>query len=163
MMMEKFPGRPAALLALMLALALGSCERSPSARHERDLDRVELIDRLAPGQPVVAVWQAGTGWTGALPPIELGSPQPRLSLGVRMFTGGTERVLSLGGPYSARWRLAGGAQAGIVAADETPGPRFHGDHVDIYGVGRGTTQIQFMLWHFDHDDGATQPIQVEVR
>jgi hypothetical protein len=152
------------LAALPAALALAACDRHPTeGSGAHSLGKVEIIDRSQVDQPVVATWVAGEGWTGALPVISLGAAQPRVSLGARMYNAlGAERTLAAGGEYSVRWRVPSGAPGGIVDATEGSGARFHGDHVHIYGLAAGTTQVQFLLWHFDHLDAATASIDITV-
>jgi hypothetical protein len=161
--MRSLMRKRAALLAVAPLLALAAaCDRSPLEPGIHSMGRVEIIDLEAAGQPVAATWTPAEGWTGTLPDISLGTNQ-RVALGARIFdAAGTQRPLSTTGSYSVRWRLAPGATAGVVVADDSRGPRFLGDHVHIFGAAPGTTEIQFILWHIDHEDGATTPIAIGV-
>lgn len=151
------------LAALPLSLVTAACDRHPTDLGSHTLGRIEIRDLDQPGEPLVATWEQGTGWTGELPAISLGTSPPRVTLGARIFNAsGVERPLAAGGEYTVRWQLASGAPAGIVATSDSPGPRFHGDRVHVYGLQPGTTRIQFVLRHFDHDDGASPPIEITV-
>lgn len=128
---------------------------------------VQIIDQGQTAQPVVATWTAGGGWEGELPEIHLvGSPRGRIVLGVRAFdSDGDELTLTETGEYSVRFRLAAGAPQEVV--DMSPhgsseSVLFHGDHVYVYGASHGLTRIQFLLWHSEHADGVTDPIDIEV-
>jgi hypothetical protein len=153
------------LLAIASLVTLAAaCDRHPTAAHDdHSLGRVEIIDRGQTDRPVVAAWTPATGWQGALPDISLATPNQRISLGARIFDAhNEERTLSRDGEYSVRWSLAPNAPAGIVVNDDSRGERFHGDHIHLYGQAAGTTQVQFVLWHVDHADGATGPISLSV-
>jgi hypothetical protein len=149
--------------SLVPALAVAGCDRHPHDPEDHSLGRVEIIDRGQTERPVVAVWTPDDGWTGELPAISLSSERKRISLGAAIYSrDGDPRALSREGEYSVRWSLAQGGATGIVATDDAPGDRFHGDHIHIYGLSAGTTQIEFLLWHGDHSDGATAPIAIRV-
>lgn len=159
--------RRAGLALSLPVLALApACDRSstdPNGDPHRELDRVEIIDRGQTAQPIVATWTADGGWdTNALPSIDL-EHQERVSLGVNIYdSDGVQLTLQSGGEYSARYALASGAQQGVIDLDRPDDNIFHGDHVHIYGLDEGTTQVQFVLWHADHADGSTDPISIEV-
>jgi hypothetical protein len=156
--------RRIALLAVVPLLTFAACDRHPTDRNGgHTLGRVEIIDRGQTERPVVATWTPAAGWQGTLPDISMSSTNQRISLGARIFdANNNERPLSRTGEYSVRWSLAGNAPTGIVVNDDSRGDRFHGDHIYIYGQAPGTTQIQFLLWHGDHADGATGPIGIRV-
>jgi hypothetical protein len=155
-------GRFVLLVLVPLALVAG-CDRQPSGPGDHTLGRVEIIDRGQTDRPVVALWTAEAGWTGGLPDVRLSTTNQRISLGARIFDlGGQERALVRDGEYSVRWALAPGAAAGILVVDDSRGERFHGDHIHIYGQAVGSTRIEFLLWHGDHADGATEPIEIRV-
>jgi hypothetical protein len=163
-MMQHLFRRVLMLGALAVVAVTAACDRHP---HEPNgahtLGRVEIVDRGQTERPVVATWTPAAGWQGALPQISLASANQRISLGARIFDAqGTERTLARNGEYSVRWALAQGAPAGIVVTDDSRGERFHGDHIHIYAQAAGTTNLQFVLWHIDHADGATAPIEIRV-
>jgi hypothetical protein len=160
-MMNRYFWNGTLAILLVAALAAG-CERSPTDSGDHTLGEVRILD-LNQNDQVVATWRAGTGWdVAALPPVRLTSGNPA-RFGVRIFSRtGTERTLTDGGEYSASWALGAGATTGIVATTDTPGRRFFGDRVHVYGLAAGSTNIQFVLMHFDHADGATTPIAISV-
>lgn len=147
-----------------LVALFAACDRHPHEPNGHDdLHRVEIIDRGQTESPVVATWTAATGWQGTLPSISLSTPTQRASLGARIYDDDNQQLtLTEGGENSIRWALAPNAPAGVIVTDDSRGQRFHGDHVHIYGQAAGTTRIQFLLWHFDHADGATDPIEIRV-
>jgi len=153
----------AALAGTVLFAA--ACERSPTEPGDHTLAQVEIIDRGTSGQPVVATWTLDGGWVGELPPISLASPNQRISLGARMISAAGEVRDLTTGEYSVRWYEAPGATPGIIDAEGARGERFHGDHVHIYAhpsETRGTSSVAFELWHGDHVDGETDPVEVVV-
>jgi hypothetical protein len=156
--------RFALLAAVPLVAALAACDRHPHEPHEdHSLGRVEIIDRGQTERPVVATWTPSAGWEGAIPNISLATTNQRISLGANIFdASGVQRPLSRDGEYSVRWSLTPTSTTGIVVNDDSRGERFHGDHIHIYGQDAGTTTIQFVLWHVDHADGATDPIEIRV-
>jgi hypothetical protein len=159
--MGRYASRSRGWIAWILLLAVVACERSPTGGGDHSLEEVRISDLRSGAQPV-ATWTPAQGWSGALPELSLSMTQP-LSLGVRIFAhGGVERPLQAGGEYSAEWVLAPGATAGIVSTSDTPGPRFHGNEVRIFGLAPGSTAIQFVLVHGNHADGATTPIPLRV-
>lgn len=150
------------VVVCLLALVASACERSPTGANDHTLGEVRVIDLDQSAADPVATWMWNTGWAGSLPEISLATGQP-IRLGVRIFSRrGDERVLQLGGEYSARWSLALNAPENVIATTDAPGTRFRGDHVHIHGSNAGTTSIQFELAHGDHVDGATTPIPVRV-
>lgn len=164
-MNELFVRRLVPVLLLPALLALGACDRSSTDLDDdhEEFYRVEVIDRGQTARPVVATWISGQGWTGSIPPISLSSATQRISIGFRVYDrDGGELTLSRGGEYSMRYALASGAPQGILNLNFPNDVIFHGDHVHIYGAAIGTTQVQFVLWHIDHADDATDPITVSV-
>jgi len=163
--MTQFFARRLMLLAVLPFVALvAACDRSPvDPGADHSLGRVEIIDRGQTARPVVATWTPAAGWSGEIPAISMSSERQRISIGARIFNAaGEERELSRTGEYSVRWSLAPNAPTGIVVNDDSRGDRFHGDHIHIYGAAAGTTQVQFVLWHIDHADGATAAVPVRV-
>jgi len=156
--------RIALLAAIPLVAGIAACDRHPhDPSVDHSLGRVEIIDRGQTERPVVATWTPATGWTGALPNISMSTTNQRISLGANIFdASGAQRPLSEEGAYSVRWSLAPNATPGIVVNDDTRGERFHGDHIHIYGQAVGATTIQFVLWHVDHADGETDPVEIRV-
>jgi hypothetical protein len=163
--MKQFARKMVLLAVAPIVTLIAACDRHPTD-HDHDhhtLGRVEIIDRGQTGRPVVATWTPAGGWQGSLPDISLASERQRISLGARIFSAdNTERPLTRDGEYSVRWGMPMGAPAGIVVNNDSRGERFHGDHIHIYGQAAGTTQVIFELWHIDHSDGATAPINLRV-
>lgn len=157
--------RPAVLLLLVpVALLLGACDRGVTEADDdhEEFHRLQVIDRGQVDRPVVATWTAGQGWSGTLPAVSLSSTNQRISIGFRVFDeDGDELSLSEDGE-SIRYALATGAAQGIIDMGRAANVLYHGDHVYIYGVTAGTTRIQFLLWHIDHADDATDPIDITV-
>jgi hypothetical protein len=161
--MKPFTRKLSLLSLLFTTAALAACDRNPSGLDDHTLGRVEIIDRGLTERPVVATWTPAAGWTGTIPAISMASERQRVSLGVRIFnTAGEERPLQRDGEYTVRWALAPNAPSGVIVADDSRGDRFHGDHIHIYGQAPGTTRIQIILWHFDHADGESGPVEVRV-
>jgi hypothetical protein len=162
--MKQFTRKMLILAVAPLITIIAACDRHPTHGHDdHTLGRVEIIDRGQTDRPVVATWTPAAGWQGALPDISLASTQQRVSLGARIFSAdNTERPLSRDGEYSVRWSLAPNAPTNIIVNDDSRGDRFHGDHIHIYGQTAGTAPIQFVLWHVDHADGASAPINIRV-
>jgi hypothetical protein len=154
--------RTGAYAAAFVSLtALTACDRHPHDGGHPLLGKVEILDRAQTGRPVVATWTHTGGWEGALPEISLSATQPRISLGARMYSqDGTERPFDTG-EYSVRYYVPSSAPQGVLNTNEALG-LFHGDHVHLYGQSAGTTQVRFVLWHVNHDDGETGSIAVHV-
>jgi len=77
-----------------------------------------------------------------------------VSLGA-VFTDDGGNEAELNGEYELRVRLEDDADE-IVEFD------YHGDHVHIIGEEEGETEVVFQLWHDDHADFETSPIDVTV-
>lgn len=58
--------------------------------------------------------------------------------------------------YELNAEVAEGAQEGIVEIEP------HGNHVDVTGEEEGLTEVVFQLWHDDHADYESPPIDAEV-
>ncbi len=130
--------------------------------HDDDeaLGTVEIIDRGQTARPVVATWTHDGGWEGELPVLDLAAAE-RLSLGARIYDGdGQEHTLEEDGEWSVRFWTAEGAEEGIVDLDRDD--IFHGDHVHLYGLEAGTTELVFILWHDDHAEDQTDGIEFTV-
>jgi hypothetical protein len=114
-----------------------------------ELYRVGSTERLA--------HTVGTGatlrWEGSLPPIDRGT---EFQVEAR-FLDDQGRGVQLGGTYTVRARLAGGAPSGIVTwADR-------GNFLALTGGSVGQTQLIFMLWHGRHSDWDAPPLTIQVR
>lgn len=147
-----------------IAFALGACDRGVTGLEEHEeFHTVQVIDRSQAERPVVATWVRGQGWTGQLPTVRLSADPARVLLGFRVLSDDGDELRLDGSPYSIRFGLAQSATTGIIAT--TPADRgeiFHLDHVYLYGLAAGTTQIRFILWDRDHADDSTDPITVTV-
>lgn len=147
---------------LVVFLAVPACDRDDQEQDHDELEVLQVLDRGAPGQPVIATWIRNDGWTGdsAIPdlPLEEGV---RLSLGfVATSEDGDTFELDEAGEYWIQYWLAPTAPTGII--DLGRDDLFHGDHAHVYGQSLGTTQIQFEFWHVDHVENATTPISITV-
>jgi hypothetical protein len=153
-----------AIAALSATLFLGACERGVTEADEdhEEFYRVEVIDRGQAGLPVVATWVSGDGWVGTLPAVSLSSASQRITLGFRVFDEDGDELMLSEDEESVRYTLASGAPQGVLDMARPADVLFHGDHVYLYGAATGTTRIQFVLWHLDHADDATDPIDVTV-
>ena len=161
-MKSNFVRRAATLLALPAVFFLAACDSDDDHGHN-DMASLQVIDRGQTSQPVVATWTVNGGWEGSLPNVSLASTNQRISIGFRAFAAdGDELTLSESGENSIRYSLASGAPSGIIDTGRAEGTLFHGDHVYIFGVAPGSTQVQFLLWHDDHAERATAPISVTV-
>ena len=127
--------------------------------HHVHIDRLEVVDRGQTDRPTVATWTVEDGWTAGseLPRIPRGE---RISLGVRALCEDGDDIIAEDDHYEARYALAPGAPTGII--DTGRDNIFHGDHVHIYGIEEGSTQIELLVWHGDHSDLETDPIDVFV-
>lgn len=114
------------------------------------VDELHILDRAHDPHEAVAEWH-DDHWHGALPTVPVGDT---VSLGaVFIDEDGNEAALS--DEYELRVALADGA-AELVSFD------FHGDHVHVIGEAEGTTQVVFQLWHDDHAEFTSTPIDVTV-
>lgn len=127
-----------------------------SEGHDHDefdahhVSEVRIYDRAPDPHEEVADWH-DDHWHGTIPPIPL---DDNISLGAS-FVDADGNEAELSGEYELRVSLAEGADD-IVSFD------FHGDHVHIIGEVEGTTAVVFELWHDDHADFTTTPIEAEV-
>ena len=95
-------------------------------------------------------------WDGTSPIISLGE---YASFGVSVdLEDGDE--LEFGGEYELRVEVPDDAPEGIVEIDEDED--FHGDHVYVHGEDVGVTEVVFLIWHDDHADYRSPPIDVQV-
>ena len=117
--------------------------------EDAGLSEFELIDRET---DEMTAFVHGDHWDYGLPPVPLDG---QISIGAYIEDDEGEEI-ELGDEYELRAEVMEGAQEGIVDFE------FHGDHVDILGEEEGITEIVFQLWHDDHSDYDTPPIDVEV-
>jgi hypothetical protein len=117
--------------------------------EDAGLSEFELIDRETDEMTALV---HGDHWDYGLPPVPLDG---QISIGAYIEDDEDEEI-ELGDEYELRAEVMEGAQEGIVDFE------FHGDHVDILGEEEGITEIVFQLWHDDHSDYDTPPIDVEV-
>ncbi len=117
--------------------------------HEDEIGEFKMIDRDTDEE---VAYIHDDHWDGELPEVEVGD---HISLEAYIEDADGNEI-ELGGGYELRVRLADDAEEGIVNFDE------HGDHVHIEGEEEGTTEVVFQLWHIDHIDYETPPINVEV-
>ena len=152
------------LLVLPSLVLVAACERSSTELDDdhSEFFRVQVLDRGQTGQPVVATWVAGEGWTGSLPDVSLSSATGRIVLGFRVFDEDGDELALSEDDESIRYALAAGAPQGVQDLSIPAGDLFHGDHVYLHGLASGTTRVQFVLWHLDHADDATDPIELRV-
>lgn len=159
--------RSFALGAIAPVLVLAACDRSPVEPHDHhSLGTVVILDRSTIPHTPIATWTHAGGWdTQNLMNISHSAEEnrTRVSLGAQMFTRGGEQIeLSREGEYSIRYGVSSDP---LNLIDMNVGANlFHGDHIHIYGRNdtrpTGTAQVMFALWHGDHDDGLTTPINV---
>lgn len=117
------------------------------AHHVSD---VYILDRAPDPHEEVADWHDGH-WHGSLPPVPV---DDTISLGA-IFEDENGYEAALSEDYELRVRLADEASQ-IVTFD------FHGDHVHVIGEEAGETEVVFQLWHDDHADFETDPIEATV-
>ena len=119
--------------------------------HDAHVDELEIVDRST--AEVVADTH-DDHWHGELPTIPL---EDNVSLGARFLDeDGHEIPIGDDEGHEFRVRLADGATEGIVSFD------FHGDHVHLIGDSTGETAVVFQLWHDDHADWESPPIDAVV-
>jgi hypothetical protein len=159
--------RNIALAAVVPALFLAACDRSPTEPPDHhQLGTVVILDRATTPRTVLATWTHTGGWDRQdLMTISHSTEanRTRVSLGAQMFTrGGEEITLSSAGEYSLRYGVHADP-AGVIDMN-VAASLFHGDHIHLYGFHlerrTGTAEVVFALWHGDHDDGVTSPIRV---
>lgn len=132
-----------------LAVQVGDEEEDGEfdAHHVSD---VSVLDRAYDPHEEVANWH-DDHWDGEIPPVPV---DDNVSLGA-IFVDENGNEAELNTDYELRTRLEDDAPD-IVEFD------FHGDHVHIIGEEEGETAVIFQLWHGDHADFETTPIQVTV-
>ena len=118
--------------------------------HGASVHELEIIDRST--DEVVADAH-DDHWHGELPEVPV---DDNVSLGARFLDDHDDEIpIGSGQEYEFRVRLVDGAEE-IVEFDS------HGDHVHIIGEEAGETAVVFQLWHDDHADYESPPIEVTV-
>ncbi len=141
------------------ALIIAGCNRSTDPDDHEDMEQVVILDRSAAARTVIATWTHDDGWdVASLPDLNLGGN--RMSLTVEIYDHQDEMITLDGDEYYVQYGLSQGAPTGVI--DISRNDLFHGDHVYIYPLAIGTTQIEFALFHVDHADGYTEPIGITV-
>jgi hypothetical protein len=148
-------GRGTLLGALLLGLLLSvlGCGRSSTGSEHQDPAQLELRNRAT--EALLAHTEgigAGQQWVGAIPALGIGE-----TLAVNtLFRDDDGDLIALGGEYTANAVLATGSSGGIVELTGRP------DHVEIRGIGAGTVQVIFQIFHGNHSDWNAPPIQITV-
>lgn len=156
------------------ALLLAGCDRHDHDDHP-GMTQVIIESRVVPGQEI-ARWTADDGWNvDSLPTLTVGDGDDnwgRASWTVRIFEGGQELDLTrvspgVCGEHSARYHIDDPAvihfsTAGNVTVGGELRELFHCDHIHVYPREAGTTTMEILLWHVDHFDAATDPIEISV-
>ncbi len=156
------------LIVLPAFLIIAGCDRStdPDNGHVDDMEVVNIIDRTQTARPVIATWTHDDGWdVEVLYELSKSAEEDRtrVSLGVDVYNSLNEKLeLCEGCEYEIRYWTVLGATEGIIDLSLDEEILFHGDHVHIYGLEEGETQIEFILWHGDHADAATTPVTFRV-
>jgi hypothetical protein len=152
------------LLIVPAIMFINGCDDHDDDNGHQDLEEVRIIDRS--NNQILGTWVRGTGWdVDVLYELSMSAEEDltRVSLGARMFNDhGGEITLGRNEEYEVRYWLAQGAQAGVIDFSLADDLLFHGDHVHIYGLTPGETQIEFTLWHANHADAATDEITFKV-
>ncbi len=146
-------------IAASFTASCGNDDHDHEHEHH-DIVAIEIVDRGQTEMPTIATWTADSGWTGGLPEASLSADNPRISLGVRALCSHGDDLIQKNEDLEARYKLAEGAPGEIIDLDRND--VFHGDHVHIYGVSAGTTQVEFLVWHVDHADAVTEPIAITI-
>ncbi|ELY63343.1 hypothetical protein C490_16284, partial [Natronobacterium gregoryi SP2] len=120
-----------------------------------EVEDLEIVDR---SDDEVVADVHDDHWHGELPHIHV---DDNVSLGA-VFTDdhGDEIPIGSNEEYALAVSVADDAEGGIVEIDSDE--HWHGDHVHIYGESEGETEVVFKLWHDDHADWESPPIEVEV-
>lgn len=114
------------------------------------VDTVRIFDRGPDPHEEVADWH-DEDWHGEIPSIPV---DEALSLGAE-FIDDDGNEADLDHDFELRARIGDG-EPEIFTVD------YHGDHIHLIGDEAGETEIVFQLWHDDHADFETTPIDVSV-
>ncbi len=157
---------------LPVVIFIAGCERStdPHDNGHRDMEEVRIIDRTQTARPVIATWTHDDGWefieyADAIYELSKSAEEDRtrVSLGVEIYDHNGDQIeLDEAGEYQVRYWIAEGAQEGVIDISLDEDILFHGDHVHIYGLEVGETEVEFILWHGDHADAVTDPAPFKV-
>ncbi len=129
----------------------------------REMQRVEIRDRGQTDRPIVATWEHGEGWDGELMEYDLASAErERLSLGVDIYDSNDVLLHEDSDEWTSRFYVPSSATGGVVNTELDDATLFHGDHVHVYAIEEGTTELVFVLWHEDHSEAETSPIDFTV-
>lgn len=158
------------LLSLFLLIPamifITGCDRDDHDHGHEDMERVNIIDRTQTARPVIATWTHAAGWnTDVLYELSVSAEEnrTRVSLGVEVFNDHDEKIeLCENCEFEVRYWIAQGASQGIIDLSVDEAELFHGDHVYIYGLNLGETEIEFILWHGGHADASTTPVTFRV-
>lgn len=150
------------LFLLPAFFMITGCDRDDHHHHHAEMHRVNIIDRTQTARPVIATWTRADGWNVDVL-YELNIANERVSLGVEIFDDHNDPIeICRGCEYQVRYWIAQGATEGIIDLSLNQDLLFHGDHVHIYALATGETEIEFLLWHGDHADAATTPVRFRV-
>lgn len=117
--------------------------------HDETVSEFELIDR---DEDEVTAYVDGDHWHGSLPHVH---KDEHLSLGANAEDDHGDEIEIDGDHWELRVDYAD-HDHGVVSFDH------HGDHVHIIGEEEGEAEVVFELWHDDHVEYETPPIEVEV-
>ncbi len=133
-----------------LAVQVGDEEEDGEEFDAHHVSDVAILDRAQDPHEEVADWH-DDHWHGEIPTVPVGD---NVSLGAT-FVDDDGNEAELNGAYELRVRLEEDA-SDIVEFD------YHGDHVHIIGEEEGETAVVFQLWHDDHADFETTPVEITV-
>jgi hypothetical protein len=158
------------LLSLFLLIPamifIAGCDRDDHDHGHEDMERVNIIDRTQTARPVIATWTRANGWnTDVLYELSVSADEnlTRVTFGVDVFNDHNEKLeLCENCEFEARYWITEGAPQGIIDLSYDDDVLFHGDHVYVYGLTLGETQVEFILWHAGHADASTTPVTFRV-
>lgn len=121
-----------------------------NGHHDDSVSEFDVIDR---DEDEVTAYIHGDHWHGSLPHVHEGE---HLSLGADAKDDHGDKLDIDGDHWELRVDHAHDHDHDVVRFD------LHGDHVHINGEVAGETEVVFELWHDDHVEYETPPIEVEV-